>query len=154
VHPALAMAIARQESELNPEAISHAGARGLMQVMPGTAELVARRLGLAYSRAALTDDWRYNAQLGADYLRGLYEEFGSLPLVAAGYNAGPHRVRQWLERYGDPRGQGVEAMVDWIETIPFNETRNYVQRVLEGRQVYGARIAGRATAHETGSRLR
>ncbi len=154
MHPALLMAVARQESELNPEAISHAGARGLMQVMPATAESVSRRLGLAYSRGALTADWRYNARLGDDYLRGLWEEFGSLPLVAAGYNAGPHRVRGWLERYGDPRGRGIEAMVDWIETIPFGETRNYVQRVLEGRQVYAARIAGRATPHETGARLR
>lgn len=154
VHPALAMAIARQESELNPEAISPAGARGLMQVMPATAQMVARDLGLAYSQRALTEDWRFNAKLGTAYLRGLWDEFGSLPLVAAGYNAGRGRVREWISRFGDPRGLDVEGMVDWIETIPFNETRNYVQRVMEGRQVYAARIEGRSVALETGARLR
>jgi soluble lytic murein transglycosylase len=141
VPPELALAIARQESEMNPQAISHAGARGLMQLMPGTAREVAVKLGLRYDLGALTSDWRYNARLGTDYLAGLVAEFGSLPLAAAGYNAGPHRVRQWLDRYGDPRAGAVD-MVDWIETIPFSETRNYVQRVMEGLHVYAARLNG------------
>ncbi|MGG7566123.1 lytic transglycosylase domain-containing protein [Rhodovulum sp. DZ06] len=139
---ALALAVARQETELNPRAISPAGARGLMQLMPGTAKLVAGKLDIPYGFNRLTEDWRYNATLGRTYLSWLIEEFGAYPLVAAGYNAGPHRVRTWLERYGDPRGRGVEAMVDWMETIPFRETRNYVQRVIEGMHVYEVRLAG------------
>ena len=143
ISPSLALSIARQESEMNPEAISHAGARGLMQLMPGTAKLVSRRLGIAYDLGALTRDWRYNARLGTDYLAGLVDEFGSLPMAAAGYNAGPNRVRQWVERYGDPRTGRID-MIDWIETIPFDETRNYVQRVMEGLHVYDARLSGQA----------
>ncbi len=151
--PALALSIARQESEMNPQAISHAGARGLMQLMPGTAQLVAKRLGMAYNQSALTSDWRYNARLGTDYLAGLVDEFRSVPLAAAGYNAGPGRVRQWLATYGDPRG-GRMDMVDWIETIPFDETRNYVQRVMEGLHVYQARLTGRAEAPALSRSLR
>ena len=147
VPPALALAIARQESEMNPEAVSHAGARGLMQLMPGTAQQGARKLGIGYDLGSLTSDWRYNARLGTDYLAGLIDDFGSWPLAAAGYNAGPNRVRQWIARYGDPRG-GRMDMVDWIETIPFDETRNYVQRVMEGVHVYEARLTGRAQAPE------
>ncbi|MEM6744756.1 MAG: lytic transglycosylase domain-containing protein [Pseudomonadota bacterium] len=142
VAPSEAMAIARQESELNPDAVSPAGARGLMQVMPATAQQVSRKLGLAYSRGALTADWRYNARLGTDYLADLLDEFGHLPLAAAGYNAGPHRSRQWIQRFGDPRGMSLEQAIDWMERIPFNETRNYVQRVVESVQVYESRIAG------------
>ena len=153
VPPALALAIARQESEMNPEAVSHAGARGLMQLMPGTAKLVAGRLGIGYDLGRLTADWRYNARLGTDYLAGLIDDFGSWPLAAAGYNAGPNRVRQWIARYGDPRGGRID-MVDWIETIPFDETRNYVQRVMEGVHVYEARLSGRAQAPELTALLR
>lgn len=142
ISPSLALSIARQESEMNPEAVSNAGARGLMQLMPGTAQLVARRLGIGYDLGALTRDWRYNARLGTDYLAGLVSDFNSLPMAAAGYNAGPGRVRQWIERYGDPRTAGVD-MIDWIETIPFDETRNYVQRVMEGLHVYDARLSGK-----------
>ena len=101
------------------------------------------RLGIAYDLGALTRDWRYNARLGTDYLAGLVDEFGSLPMAAAGYNAGPNRVRQWVERYGDPRTGRID-MIDWIETIPFDETRNYVQRVMEGLHVYDARLSGQA----------
>ncbi|MDF2235199.1 lytic transglycosylase domain-containing protein [Albimonas sp. CAU 1670] len=147
VPPALALAIARQESEMNPEAISHAGARGLMQLMPGTAKLVAGRLGIGYDLGRLTADWRYNARLGTDYLAGLIDEFGSWPLAAAGYNAGPNRVRQWIAQFGDPRGGRLD-MVDWIETIPFDETRNYVQRVMEGVHVYEQRLSGRPQTPE------
>jgi soluble lytic murein transglycosylase len=141
VDPEMALAIARQESELNPEAVSPVGARGLMQLMPATAKKVARNLGLDYSAAKLTADWQYNATLGQNYLRGLIDEFGSLPLAAAGYNAGPNRVEQWIAQFGDPRSGSVD-MIDWIETIPFLETRNYVMRVMEGLHVYRARIAG------------
>ncbi|MEC9431329.1 MAG: lytic transglycosylase domain-containing protein [Pseudomonadota bacterium] len=152
ISPSLALSIARQESEMNPEAISHAGARGLMQLMPGTAKLVAKRLGIGYDLGALTRDWRYNARLGTDYLAGLVDEFGSLPMAAAGYNAGPNRVRQWIERYGDPRTGRVD-MIDWIETIPFDETRNYVQRVMEGLHVYDARLSGKVGAPTLTARL-
>ena len=153
VSPAQAMAIARQESELNPDAVSPAGARGLMQVMPATAQQVSRKLGLAYSRGALTEDWRYNARLGTDYLADLLNEFGHLPLAAAGYNAGPHRSRQWIQRYGDPRTMGLEQVIDWMERIPFNETRNYVQRVVESVQVYESRIAGAPAPLRTAQRV-
>lgn len=143
VEPALAMAVARQESELNPEAVSHAGARGLMQLMPGTAKKVAKWVGEDYSHSRLTADWRYNATLGQTYLARRLDQFGgSVALAAAAYNAGAHRAEQWIASYGDPRNPAIDY-VDWIETIPFRETRNYVQRVLEGLQVYRSRIAGR-----------
>ena len=142
VESALAMAIARQESELNIEAISPAGARGLMQLMPGTAKKVSGWLDMPYNKARLTQDWRYNATLGQTYLARRLDQFGgSVAMAAAAYNAGAGRVDQWVARYGDPRAPGVDV-VDWIETIPFRETRNYVQRVLEGLQVYRNRIAG------------
>lgn len=141
VEPELALAIARQESELNPEAVSPVGARGLMQLMPATARKVSSSLGLDYSLGRLTTDWQYNAQLGQSYLAGLLADFGSMPLAAAGYNAGPNRVETWLAQYGDPRTGRVD-MVDWIETIPFTETRNYVMRVMEALHVYRARIGG------------
>lgn len=153
VPKALALAIARQESELNTDAVSPAGARGLMQLMPGTAKLVAGKLDLPYGFARLTEDWRYNATLGQEYLSWLIEEFGALPLAAAGYNAGPNRVRSWLQRYGDPRGRGTEAMIDWLETIPFNETRNYAQRVMEGLHVYETRLSGQAAPVMLSARL-
>ncbi len=142
VPPELAMAIARQESELNPEAVSPAGARGLMQIMPSTARKVAEDVGAEYTKSRLTSDWRYNARLGIAYLGGLVEEFnGSVLLAAAAYNAGPNRVRSWLEEYGDPRHRSVNK-IDWIENIPYRETRNYVQRVLESLHVYRLRING------------
>lgn len=140
VEPALALAIARQESELNPEAVSPAGARGMMQLMPGTAKKVAKDLGIGYSLDRLTSDPTYNAHLGKTYLAEMLEKFrGAKILAAAAYNAGPGRVGEWLGRHGDPRRADVNA-VDWIESIPFNETRNYVQRVLEGVHVYRARL--------------
>lgn len=138
----LALAVARQESAFNAGAGSGAGALGLMQLMPATAEEIARRLGLPWERARLTVDWDYNATLGADYLAGLERMFGASPvLVAAGYNAGPSRPRQWLADRGDLRRGEVDP-VDWIEDIPFTETRNYVMRVLEGVPVYRARLTG------------
>lgn len=135
----LAMAIARRESEFLPSAVSPAGALGLMQVMPGTASLMARKLGLPDTRAALTTDPGYNARLGVAYLQELQAEFGaSLALVAAGYNAGPGRPRRWIEQFGDPRAANTD-IVDWVEAVPFAETRTYIMRVLEGAVIYGAR---------------
>lgn len=142
VERALALAIARRESEFDHRVVSSAGARGLMQVMPGTAEQMSRKLGVAFTPAKLTTDWAYNARMGTAYLAHLREEFGaSLALVAAGYNAGPGRVREWIETYGDPRSREVDV-VDWIENIPFTETRNYIMRVAEAVPIYRARLAG------------
>ncbi|MGR3761671.1 lytic transglycosylase domain-containing protein [Roseobacteraceae bacterium NS-SX3] len=138
----MTLAIARRESEFDHAVISHAGARGLMQVMPATAKLVAQELGILanHQTARLTQEWDYNAKLGARYLAGLAGEFnGNVVMMAAGYNAGPHRPRTWMERYGDPRTGAVD-IVDWIEHIPFNETRNYVMRVTESLPVYRARL--------------
>ena len=133
-------AIARQESAFNPKAVSHAGARGLMQLMPGTAKLVARETEAAYQPRRLTDDPAYNARLGSTYLAWQIRDFdGYLPMAVAAYNAGPHRVKRWIEAHGDPRNGTVDA-VDWVERIPFSETRNYVQRVLEALQVYRVRM--------------
>lgn len=143
VSPELVKSLARQESELNPKAESHAGALGLMQLMPQTASQVARRMGLTYSRNRLTEDWRYNASIGIRYLEGLMADFdGSIVLSAASYNAGPSRVRNWMRSYGDPREMSPDQVLDWIENIPFRETRNYVQRVIEGLHVYRMRISG------------
>lgn len=140
VGSALAHAIARQESAFNPKAVSHAGARGLMQLMPGTAKLVARETEAAYQPRRLTDDPAYNARLGSTYLAWQIRDFdGYLPMAVAAYNAGPHRVKRWIEAHGDPRNGTVDA-VDWVERIPFSETRNYVQRVLEALQVYRVRM--------------
>lgn len=138
----MTLAIARRESEFDPAVISHAGARGLMQVMPATAKLVATELGIlaGHNTSRLTAEWDYNAKLGANYLAGLAGKFrGNVVMMAAGYNAGPHRPTTWMERYGDPRG-GSPDIVDWIEHIPFNETRNYVMRVTESLPVYRARL--------------
>ncbi|WP_415182061.1 transglycosylase SLT domain-containing protein [Phaeovulum sp.] len=139
----LALSIARRESEFDPVVVSGAGARGLMQVMPGTAKMMAEKLGIGYELARLTSDPAYNAQLGAAYLATLRDEFGPSPvLVAAGYNAGPGRPRRWMAEQGDPRAEGVDV-VDWIEMIPFSETRNYVMRVSECLPGYRARLSGK-----------
>lgn len=133
---ALVLAVIRQESAFDPTAISHAGARGLMQIMPTTAKLTAAQAGQVYNKAWLTDDPNYNLRLGRFYLQSLIEEFdGSYILALASYNAGPGRALRWIKDFGDPRDPDVDA-IDWIEQIPFNETRNYVQRVLENLAVY------------------
>jgi len=137
----LVMAIARRESEFDPAVVSPADARGLLQVLPGTGELVARRLGVPFSAGRLTTDPEFNALLGAAYLDGLISEFGAFPLVAAGYNAGPGRPRRWVREFGDPRDPSVDP-VDWVETIPFAETRNYVMRVAESLIIYRAMLNG------------
>ncbi|MFD2814135.1 lytic transglycosylase domain-containing protein [Paracoccus aerius] len=137
----LVLSIARQESEFNPAARSPVGARGLMQVMPGTAEEMARRIREPYDVARLTQDGAYNARLGAAYLAGLRDRFGaSTALIASGYNAGPGRPARWLRDFGDLR-RDMDP-VEWVELIPFDETRNYVMRVTEAMPVYRARILG------------
>lgn len=133
---ALVYAIARQESSFNPAAVSPVGARGLMQVMPDTAAAMARELRLRHTAAKLTSDPAYNATLGAAYLEKRLADFdGSYILTFAAYNAGAGRVREWIARFGDPRDPGVDP-VTWVEDIPYPETRNYVQRVMENVQVY------------------
>ncbi len=110
-------------------AVSGAGARGLLQLLPGTAKSVAKKAGLAYSAERLTTDAAYNATLGSAFLGEQLGRFdGSYVLTFAGYNAGPGRARDWIKRYGDPRGLDVDGVVDWIERIPLAETRAYVQR--------------------------
>ena len=144
VPPEFALAIARQESELNAAAASPAGARGLMQLMPATAQHVARQIGLPYSETRLVRDPVYNARLGTAYLQRMLDRYdGSYLLATAAYNAGPGRVDAWLQTFGDPRSKGTDVIL-WIESIPFNETRNYVMRVLESLHVYRARLEGRA----------
>jgi soluble lytic murein transglycosylase len=140
---ALIHAIIRQESTFNTNVVSSAGARGLMQLMPGTAQLVATRLGIKkHQQGRLISDPDYNVRLGAAYLDEMIERFnGSYVLAIASYNAGPSRTRQWIETFGDPRTGSVDV-VDWIELIPISETRNYVQRVMEAMLVYRARIHG------------
>ncbi|ATG48674.1 hypothetical protein CEW89_14565 [Celeribacter ethanolicus] len=142
VEPELAMAIARRESEFYPMAQSHVGARGLMQLMPRTGAAMAEKLGIAgYTDGQLFDPI-INARLGSAYLAQLEEEFGNnVMLIAVGYNAGPSRARDWITRYGDPRTGKVDP-VDWIEHLPFRETRNYVMRVAESLPVYRARLHG------------
>ncbi|MBC8128767.1 MAG: lytic transglycosylase domain-containing protein, partial [Rhizobiaceae bacterium] len=142
---ALAYAIARQESEFNPRAKSPAGALGLLQLMPGTAKSVAAKAGMGYSLARLTSDPGYNATLGARFLGEQIDSFsGSYVLTFIAYNAGPRRAREWVERFGDPRGKSIDEVVDWVERIPFTETRNYVQRVMENYQVYKMRLGAEA----------
>jgi len=145
VEHALLFAITRQESAFDRDAVSRAGARGLMQLMPATASEIANKLQLPFSVERLTADGTYNVLLGRAYLETLLDDFGgSYALAIASYNAGPGRVRQWLRDYGDPRGGKID-MVDWIESIPIGETRNYVQRVLENLQIYRGQV-GRNTA--------
>lgn len=133
-------AIARQESMFQVDAISAVGARGLMQLMPGTAEHVAKQVGVAYSKTRLTTDPAYNALLGSTYLGTQLDKFdGSLILAAAAYNAGPGNASKWLTAFGDPRSASVDPVI-WVELIPFQETRKYVQRVLGNYLVYRERL--------------
>jgi soluble lytic murein transglycosylase len=151
---ALLLALTRQESAFDTNALSPTGARGLMQLMPATARQVAKSLSLPYADRRLSADGLYNLTLGRTYLDRLIGNFnGSYVLAIAAYNAGAARVHQWVEQFGDPRGPGTDA-VDWVETIPFGETRNYVQRVLENLQVYRLRIGDRSLAFSLPSDLR
>lgn len=142
VSRALALSIARRESEFDPAARSSADARGLMQVLPGTAKLMAAELGKSFDAGKLTSDPAYNVTMGSAYLAEMVEEFGpSIALIASGYNAGPGRPRRWIGEFGDPRRADVDV-VDWVETIPFAETRTYVMRVAEGVVIYRAKLKG------------
>ncbi len=134
------LAIARQESEFNTKARSSARAYGIMQMINSTAKITAKRARMPYQSNWLTGDPEYATKLGAQHLNDLLIQFdGSYIMAAAAYNAGGHRVRQWNKTLGDPR-TGQISPIDWIESIPFSETRNYVQRVLENQQVYRARL--------------
>lgn len=142
VSRALALAISRRESEFDPAARSSADARGLMQVLPGTAKLMADKLGVDHEVGKLLSDPAYNVTMGAAYLSEMAEEFGpSIALIASGYNAGPGRPRRWIAEFGDPRSPDVDV-VDWVESIPFGETRTYVMRVAEGVVIYRAKLKG------------
>ena len=133
---ALILSIIRQESEFDMTANSHAGAKGLMQLMPYTAKLVSKQAKLPYSKSRLTSDIEYNINLGSYYIAGLILEYeGSYPFAIAAYNAGPKRVRYWKKINKDPQKKQID-FVDWVELIKFKETRNYVQRVLENYNVY------------------
>ncbi len=154
VEPALALAISRQETEFDPRAVSGANARGLMQLLPSTAQLQARRGGLPYRYNWLLDDPQYNARLGSAHLDDLIQNYnGSYIVSMAAYNAGPGRARQWIERFGDPRSGDIDP-VDWVEWVPFGETRNYIQRVMENLQVYRAQLNGGAAPLEIEQDLR
>jgi soluble lytic murein transglycosylase len=132
----LAHAIMRQESQFDRAAESHAGARGLMQLMPGTARETSGKIAMAYRPEALTVDTDYNIALGATYIERMLNYFdGSYPLAIAAYNGGPGNVNKWLKAYGDPR-TGSIGMMEWIEKIPLSETRDYVYRVLENAVMY------------------
>jgi soluble lytic murein transglycosylase len=145
-------AVARQESEFAWRAVSGAGATGLMQILPSTAQTAARRAGVAFDPSRLGADPAFNLQLGAAFLGQLMEdEGGSLELALAAYNAGGGRVAQWLAAYGDPRTGKIDP-VDWVERIPFDETRDYVERVSENLGVYRVRFAAATGAPAEGAR--
>lgn len=142
VEPHIAYAIARQESGFNPRAVSSANALGLMQVTPAAGKYIAKKNGIAFDQRRLLNDPVYNVQMGAAELGDVIEAYrGSYILAFVAYNAGRTRVREWSERYGDPRDPKVDP-VDWVERIPFSETRNYVQRVMENMQIYRVRFGG------------
>jgi soluble lytic murein transglycosylase len=137
------LGLIRQETEFDPDSVSHAGARGMMQLMPSSARVDANRAGLPWRPNDLTGDANYNIQLGmAEFQGDLTDWNGSLVLAIASYNAGMGNVRKWLAANGDPRSPATDT-IDWIESIPFSETRNYVQRVLENAQIYRNRLSGR-----------
>ncbi|HMI16134.1 MAG TPA: lytic transglycosylase domain-containing protein [Bradyrhizobium sp.] len=142
VEQSIVFAIARQESAFNPNVVSPANAYGLMQVTPDAGKYVCKKYGASFDLGRLKTDPVYNAALGAAELGGLIEDYrGSYIMTFAAYNAGRGSVKKWIERYGDPRDPKVDA-VDWVELIPFSETRNYVQRIMENLQVYRARFGG------------
>ncbi|MEJ1158560.1 lytic transglycosylase domain-containing protein [Prosthecomicrobium sp. N25] len=139
---ALAFSITRQESEFNQAIVSSAGAVGIFQVMPVTGREAAKKLGIPFDANGWRNDIRYNVKLGAAYVANLVSNYdGNYVMAIAGYNAGPGRIREWVQAYGDPRTGDVD-IIDWMERIPFSETRNYVHRVLENLQVYRFRLEG------------
>ncbi len=142
VERSIVFAIARQESAFNPSVVSPAQAYGLMQVTPDAGRYVCKKYGASFDLGRLKNDPVYNAALGAAELGGLIDDYrGSYIMTFAAYNAGRGSVKKWIERYGDPRDPKVDA-VDWVELIPFSETRNYVQRIMENLQVYRSRFGG------------
>jgi len=142
VEKSVIFSIARQESAFNPGDVSPAQAYGLMQVTPDAGRYVCKRAGVSFDLARMKTDSAYNVALGAAELGGLLEDYrGSYIMTFAAYNAGRGSVKKWIERYGDPRDPKVDA-IDWVELIPFSETRNYVQRIMENLQVYRARFGG------------
>ncbi len=146
LEPALGLGIIRQESSFDGTTTSPVGARGLMQLMPATAASVGKQIGVPVQLGALNTDSALNTRLGSVYLKGLLDQFGGVvPFAVAGYNAGPGRIGQWNNENGDPR-TGIIDMIDWMELIPFNETRNYVQRVIENEVIYAA-LSNASTAH-------
>ena len=136
VNTSFILAIAKQESEFFINAKSRSGALGLVQVMPNTAKITAKNIGVKYDKKKLLNDTEYNLLIGSNYLSSLINYYkGSIVLAIAGYNAGPTNVNKWIKIYGDPRDKSIN-FIDWIESIPFKETRNYVQRVIENYVVY------------------
>lgn len=151
--PALVLGITRQESGFDPLVRSGVGARGMMQLMPATAQIMARKTGVSYSPSML-DEPEYNMKLGSSFLGQLVDQFsGSYVMAVAGYNAGPGRPTQWSSYCGDPRGGNTDPL-DFIECIPFSETRNYVMRVMEGMQMYRAKMHGGSAPITLSSDLR
>jgi soluble lytic murein transglycosylase len=154
VERSLVYGLSRQESEFDPKAGSKVGAQGLMQLMPGTARLIAKQYRLSYAPAKLMGDPAYNVKLGAAHLADLVNDYnGSYVLTLVAYNAGPRRVREWVAEYGDPRGGKVDP-IDWVESIPFQETRQYVQKVLQNVHVYRSRLAPETVRPMTADLLR
>jgi len=138
--PSVVYSVARQESAFEPSAVSSAGAKGLMQMILSTAKRTADRAGVTFDAKRLLTDAAFNAQLAARHLGELMaEQKGSYILTFAAYNAGGKRVKEWIDAHGDPRKPGVDP-IDWVERIPFTETRNYVQRVIENLSVYRVRL--------------
>ncbi len=154
VEKSLVYGLSRQESEFDPRAGSKVGAQGLMQLMPGTARLIAKQYRLSYAPAKLMGDPAYNVKLGAAHLADLVNDYnGSYVLTLVAYNAGPRRVREWVAEYGDPRGGKVDP-IDWVESIPFQETRQYVQKVLQNVHVYRSRLAPQTVKPMTADLMR
>jgi soluble lytic murein transglycosylase len=152
--PAVILGIARQESVFNSLTLSGAGARGILQVMPVTARHVCRDYKIKCDIPRLMKDPVYNTMMGSAYISDRMDEFsGSYVLTLAGYNAGPGRAREWIKEFGDPRDGKVDP-IDWIHRIPFEETRDYVQKVLSNIQIYRARLGEEATAMRLNADLR
>lgn len=147
--PELVMSIIRQESLFNQNAQSHAGAVGMMQLMPATARYASKKLRLSYSKRRLRDNPHYNIKLGSYYISNLIKKYdNSLVLAVAAYNAGEGNINRWIKSMGDPRNyQYREAVIDWVEFIPFPETRNYVQRVIEARKIYEIMLNKNSSLH-------
>jgi soluble lytic murein transglycosylase len=142
IEPAIVYSIVRQESWFNPKTVSSANALGLMQVTPPAGRYVTKKFNATFDQKRLLTDMVYNVQIGAAELGDLIRDYrGSYIMTFAAYNAGRGRVREWVGRYGDPRDPKVDP-IDWVERIPFSETRNYVQRVMENVQVYRVRFGG------------